>query len=131
MAIFSSKYLLSQSTEKTMTILEILYLKQSPYRNHNMTRTTMMRSEFHARYRGFVAVFYIMVKRKRKDENLSPLTARLLLERIFTPGYVPPQYLYDRYAKYSISKPGIEIAIYPLSESELAKINKPPRTTGK
>lgn len=76
------------------------------------------------------AMFYMMRKRKREAENLSPLGAQLLLECIFTPGNVPPQHLYDRYAKYSIVKPGNEMATYPLSESELVKINKP-KTTGK
>jgi hypothetical protein len=67
------------------------------------------------------------MKRKREDELrvLTPREAQLLLERIFTRGYVPPQHLYDRYAQYSISKPGDEKARYPLTKSEFAKINKP------
>jgi hypothetical protein len=59
-----------------------------------------------------------------EDRLLNDLHAQLLLERIFTRGYVPPQELYDRYVQYLIRKPYNEKAHYPLTESEVTRINK-------
>ncbi|QDS77552.1 hypothetical protein FKW77_001196 [Venturia effusa] len=57
-----------------------------------------------------------------EDRALTPRNARLLLQHIFTPGFVPAQESYEAYARYLLAKPGGNgKAIYPLSTHELAK----------
>lgn len=63
-------------------------------------------------------------KPKHEERPLNDLEAQLLLERISTRGYVPPQELYDRYVQYLIRKPDNDKAHYPLTESEVTEINK-------
>jgi hypothetical protein len=59
-----------------------------------------------------------------QDKIPTPSQAQILFHRIFIPGFVPSQYLYNRYAQYSINTTGDEKATYPLSKSEIEKVNK-------
>jgi hypothetical protein len=58
-----------------------------------------------------------------QDKIPTPSQAQILFHRIFIPGFVPSQYVYDRYAQYSINTPGDEMATYPLSKSEIEKVD--------
>lgn len=57
-----------------------------------------------------------------KDQILTPWDAQLLLQRIFTPGFIPHQSLYDVYVRYLIAREdGNEKVTYPVSANELRR----------
>lgn len=76
--------------------------------------------------RGQRAIFNTMFQTNPSGGKiLSPLDAQSLLERIFTPGSIQSQRLFDTYARYLLATPGgNEKVTYPLSGYELTR----PRT---
>jgi len=122
----SSKYLLS--SKKRKTILDSLYPGQSKCRERWYgDECNVQLPQFISKASDRGQLFSISKMKRKREDKLRFLTsceAQLLLERIFTRSYAPPQYLYDRYVQYSINKPGNKKSRYPLTKSELAKINK-------